>query len=236
VLRRHDNVEILVAAARTRLATGNPVGALDLAKEAQNRAPGRPDLLQLQGNIAVRLGDTAAAVEAYQGALQLDGSLAQVWCELGALEEQRENWTAARAAYGRAIDLLPTFVEAALSLADLLRRTDSPSAALEVLVALLINDPFELDALQLLGRTLIDDDRPERALEAFGRILKFDPAHTGALYYAGVALTRMRRYHQAVQLWEKVVQSDPASSFAQLARSETRSARDLQHILVSKAS
>jgi tetratricopeptide (TPR) repeat protein len=236
IVRRHDHVEILVAVARTRLATGNPVGALDLVKEAQVRAPGRPDLLQLQGNIAVRLGDTPGAVDAYQGALQLDGSLAQVWCELGSLEEKRENWTAARAAYGRAIDLLPTFVEAALALADLLRRTDSPAAALEVLVSLLINDPFELDALQLLGRTLIDDGRPERALEAFGRILKFDPAHTGALYYAGVALTRMRRYHQAVQLWEKVVQSDPASSFAQLARSETRTARDLQHILVSKAS
>jgi cytochrome c-type biogenesis protein CcmH/NrfG len=127
-------------------------------------------------------------------------------------------------------------VEAALALADLLRRTDTPTAALEVLVSLLVNDPFELDALQLLGRTLIDDQRPERALEAFGRILRFEPNHVGALYYAGVALTRMRRYHQAVQLWEKVVQSDPSSTFAQLARSETRSARDLQHILVSKAS
>jgi tetratricopeptide (TPR) repeat protein len=236
VLRRRDNVEILVAAARTRLAIGNPVGALDLVKEAQVRAPGRADLLQLQGRIAARLGEVPAAVEAYQGALQLDGSLAQVWCELGSLEEKRENWTGARAAYERALDLLPTFVEAALAQADLLRRTDSPAAALEVLVSLLINDPFELDALQLLGRTLIDDGRPERALEAFGRILKFDPSHTGALYHAGVALTRMRRYHQAVELWERVVQSNPASSFAQLARSETRSARDLQHILVSRAS
>ncbi len=236
VARRRDSVEILVAAARTRLANGDPVGALDLVKEAQVRAPGRRDLLQLQARIAVRLGEIPAAIEAYQGALQLDGSLAQVWCELGALEEQRENWTAARTSYERALDLLPTFVEAALALADLLRRTDSAGAALEVLVNLLINDPFELDALQLLGRTLIDDGRPERALESFGRILKFDPDHTGALYYAGVALTRMRRYHQAVQLWERVVQSDPASSFAQLARNESRSARDLQHILVSKAS
>lgn len=236
VARRQDNVEILVAAARTRLANGNPVGALDLVKEAQVRAPGRPDLLQLQARVAVRLGEISTAIEAYQGALQLDSSLAQVWCELGALEERRENWTGARASYEQALDLLPTFVEAGLSLADLLRRTDSPAAALEVLVNLLINDPFDLDALQLLGRTLIDDGRPERALESFGRILKFDPDHTGALYYAGVALTRMRRYHQAVQLWERVVQSDPSSSFAQLARNESRSARDLQHILVSKAS
>ncbi len=234
--RCRDNVEVLVAAARTRLAAGNPVGAMDLAREAQARAPGRPDLLQLQGNIAARLGETAAAIEAYQGALQLDGSLAQVWCELGALEEKRENWTGARAAYERALDLLPTYVEAGLALADLLRRTEARPAATDVLVSLLIHDPYDLEALQLLGRTLIDDGRPERALEAFSRILKFAPDCTGALYYGGVALARMRRYHQALQLWEKVVQADPASSFAQLARNEARSARDLERILVSRAS
>lgn len=232
VKKRQDNVDVLVAVARTRLSNGNPVGALDLVKEAQVRAPGRPDLLQLQARIAVRLGEVDSAIEAYHGALELDHSLAQVWCELGALEEKREKWPAARAAYERALDLLPTFVEAALALADLLRRTEQLSASLEVLVSLLIHDPLELDALQLLGRTLLDDGRPERALEAFGRILRYDPAHTGAMYYAGVALTRMRRYHQAVQLWERVVQADPSSSFAQLARNETRSARDLQHILL----
>ena len=41
----------------------------------------------------------------------------------GALEEERENWAAARAAYERALDLLPTYGAAALALADLLRRT-----------------------------------------------------------------------------------------------------------------
>ncbi|HEV8123690.1 MAG TPA: tetratricopeptide repeat protein [Gemmatimonadales bacterium] len=235
VKRRADRVEVLVAVSKTRLANGNPVGALDLVKEAQIRAPGRPDLLQLQARIAVRLGELSVAIAAYHSALELDNSLAQVWCELGELEEKREKWDAARAAYERALDLLPTFVEAALALADLQRRTEALPAAIEVLVALLYSDPLELDALQLLGRTLLDDGRPERALEAFGRILKYDPNHTGAMYYAGVALTRMRRYNQAVQLWERVVQADPTSSFAQLARNETRSARDLQHIL-SRAS
>ncbi|MGE3527683.1 MAG: tetratricopeptide repeat protein, partial [Gemmatimonadales bacterium] len=99
---------------------------------------------------------------------------------------------------------------------------------------LLIGDPYDVDALVLLGRTLLDDDRPQQALESFIRALKFDPAHPAGLYYAGVALTRLRRYQQAVQLWEKVVQVDPKSDFAHLARSEARSARDLQHILTAR--
>ncbi|MGE3527604.1 MAG: tetratricopeptide repeat protein, partial [Gemmatimonadales bacterium] len=123
--RQRTDVETLVAVARVRLGTGNPVGALDLVKEAQARAPGRPDLLQLQARIAARLGDVNGAVEAYQAALQLDGSLAQVWYELGLLEEKRENWTAARMSYDRALDILPTYVEAVLALADLLRRSES---------------------------------------------------------------------------------------------------------------
>ena len=152
--RLRDDVDALMAVARVRLAAGNPVGALDLVKEAQLRAPGRPDLLQLQARIAVHLGDIDGAVDAYHAVLQLDGALAQAWWELGGLEERRENWTAARVCYDRAVDILPTYVEAALSLADLLRRVESPAAALDVLVSLLTHEPYELDALGLLGRTL----------------------------------------------------------------------------------
>ena len=76
-----------------------------------------------------RLGDRSAALAAFNAALQLDPSLVRVWCELGGLEEERRNWAAARAAYERALDLLPTYGAAALALADLLRRTESPARA-----------------------------------------------------------------------------------------------------------
>jgi tetratricopeptide (TPR) repeat protein len=198
-------------------------------------APGQPDLYQLQAIICAQLGDIEAALDACQLALRVDAWLVQVWLELARLEERRENWTAASAAYGRALDLLPTFVAAALGRADLVRRTESPRAAIVLLVDLLSADPYEFDAQLLLGRALLDDGRARQALEAFDRILRFVPQHPEAHFYRGVALARERQFTQAVTAWDQVVQLAPGAELATAARSRARSARDLQHILAAEA-
>jgi tetratricopeptide (TPR) repeat protein len=233
--RVRGDVEVLVARARVRLAVDDALGALDCIREAQSVAPGRPDLLHLQAQVSSRLGDRSAALAAFNAALQLDPSLVRVWFELGALEEERENWGAARAAYERALDLLPTYSAAALALADLLSRRESARAAIGVLIRLLETDPWELEALTALGRALLEDGRTTQALEAFARVLRFDPDHPGALYHTGAALARQRRFDQAVDAWERVVQLDPSGPFAAQARSRARSARDLQHIFAASA-
>ena len=229
--RRPGDPEVLTARARTRLEAGDAAGALRCVRDALSVAPGRPDLYQLQAVISARLGDSAAALEACQLALRIDGGLVQVWYELGGLEEERENWAGARTAYLHALDLLPTFTAASLALADLLRRTDSPRAATDVLIGVLAADPYDFDALTLLGRALLDDGRPEQALQAFERVLRFDAEHTGALFYQGVALARERQFRQALSSWDRVVQLEPSGQLATEARSRARSARDLEHIL-----
>jgi tetratricopeptide (TPR) repeat protein len=227
------NAEILAARGRVLLAVGDALGALDCVREAQSLAPGRADLFHLQAQVSVRLGDRAAALAAFNAALQLDSSLVRVWCELGAVEEERRNWTAARAAYEHALDLLPTYGPAALSLADLLRRTEAPRAAIPVLVRLLQADPYELEALTALGRALLEDGRTQPALEAFSRVLRFDPEHPAALYNQGTCFARQRQFDDAVQAWERVIDLDPDGPFATEARSRARSARDLQHIFAA---
>ena len=157
----------------------------------------------------------------------------RVWCELGKVEEERRNWTAARAAYEHALDLLPTYGAAALSLADLLRRTEGPGAAIPVLVRLLQADPYELEALTALGRALLEDGRTQQAMEAFSRVLRFDPEHPAALYNQGTCFARHRQFDEAVQAWERVIDLDPDGPFATEARSRARSARDLQHIFAA---
>ncbi len=230
-----EDVEALVAVARVRLACGMAAGARDVLRDARVLEPGRPDLLQLEAAIAEQLGDPDAAVEALHAALQLDPMVPQVWRDLGRLEERRENWVGARVAYQHALDLLPTYMEAALALGDLLRRVESPGAAVELLVDILMVEPWDLDALQLLARALLDDGRAERALEALDRVLKFDPDHDGALFHTGVALARIRRYGEAVRAWERVVHVNPSGPFAQAARVHARSARDLAHIFAGAA-
>ncbi len=231
----HGEVDVLVAAARSRLAAGDPSGALEPLRQAQVLAPGRAELLQLHARATSQLGDIIAAIESYQAALQLDPAVAQVWVELGRLEEQRENWVGARVAYGRALDLLPTFMEAALALADLVRRSESAAAAVVLLVDVLSADPWDLDALHLLGRCLLEDGRPDRALEAFERILRFEADHAAALYHLGVTRAKMRQYAAAIDAWDRAVHVDPSGPWAPQARSQARSARDLRHIFTPQA-
>jgi tetratricopeptide (TPR) repeat protein len=149
------------------------------------------------------------------------------------MEEERRNWAAARTAYERALDLLPTYGTAAMALADLIRRTESPRAAIPVLVRLLEADPYELEALTALGRALLEDGRTHQALEAFTRVLRFDPDHGAALYHQGTCFARQRQFDHAVQVWERVIHLDPDGPFATEARSRARSARDLQHIFAA---
>ena len=230
-----DNVDALVAAAKGRAAGGDAAGALTALQQAQTRAPGRADLHKLQGDIAVKVGDKAGALAAYRSALQLDRGYVQVWLDLGRVHEEKEELSEARKAYERALDALPTFHEAALALADLLRRSGHVRAAIVRLAEMLEQDPYDLLALLLLGRALLDDKRDPQALEAFQRALKFDPDQVEALFQLGVALARLHRYGEAVQAWEKVTRTDPAGPFAQAARAHARTALDLKHIFASDA-
>jgi cytochrome c-type biogenesis protein CcmH/NrfG len=141
----------------------------------------------------------------------------------------------ARVAYEKALDLLPTYMEASLALGDLLRRTEAPVLAVDFMVDVLAAEPWDLDALLLLARALLDDNRADRALEALDLILKFEPDNEAALFYRGIGLARNRRYAEAVRSWERVVQVNAAGSFAQVARTHVRSARDLQHIFAGAA-
>ena len=156
-----------------------------------------------------------------------------MWLELGRLHEEDEEWIDAERAYQQALDALPTFHEAALALADLLRRAGRVRDAVGRLVDMLEQDPYDLDALLLLGRALLDDKRNAEALEAFKRALKFDPEHVGTLFYLGVTLARLQRYAEAVDIWERVTRLDPGGPYAQRAKMHARTAVDLQHIFSS---
>src|SRR5258705_5495826 len=230
VAKAPDDVEALVGVAKARAATGDAAGALTALLQAQTRAPARADLHKLQGDIALKVGDRQGARHAFRSALDLDKGFVQVWLELGRLHEQDEEWRPAQQAYEEALEALPTFHEAALALADLLRRTGSVRAAVVRLADMLEQDPYDLDALLLLGRALLDDKQNEEALAAFRRVLKFDIEHAGALFYLGATLARLQRYSEAVDAWERVTRIDPGGPFAQRARMHARTAVDLQHI------
>src|SRR2546425_12607142 len=158
-----------------------PYTTLFRSHQAQRRAPGRADLHKLQGDVTLKVGDKGGALAAYQAALELDPGYVQAWLDLGRLHEAKEEWAEAQEAYERALEALPTFHEAALALADLLRRSGRARAAVVRLAGMLEQDPYDLQALLLLGRALLDEKRDEQALAAFRRAPEFDPDPGGAL-------------------------------------------------------
>src|SRR5206468_3446756 len=82
VAKAPEDVEVLVAAAKARAATGDAAGALTALRQAQTRAPARADLHKLQGDIALKVGDGQGARAAYHAALDLDQGFVQVWLDL----------------------------------------------------------------------------------------------------------------------------------------------------------
>ena len=79
------NVEALIACAKVLVSVGELVSALDSIKEAQSVAPGRPDLFQLQAQVAVRLGDLEAGVVASLTNVRFSVVSGGVACVIGAL-------------------------------------------------------------------------------------------------------------------------------------------------------
>jgi len=229
-----DNVDVMVALAEARVASGDPANALEYLDRARGRAPQRADILKLEGDIAADMGDLEAAQQAYEGALDLEPRLAQVRVDLGRLHEARNDLKAAERAYREALETLPTLSEAAISLARVYRRADMPRMAVNLLAETLNSDPLDLEALLALGQALLDDGRIDCAVEAFERLLAFDDTHVGGHFYRGVALAKARSYGDAVREWELVIRMEPDGPFAREAKKHTRTALDLQHIFQSR--
>src|SRR3972149_6158001 len=106
---------------------GTPAGALDALRVARERAPQRADILKLEGDIAVTVGNTQAGLDAYQAALALEPHYVQVYVDVGKTHEARGDPRAAEASFRAALEILPTHAEAALALANLYRRSGSPA-------------------------------------------------------------------------------------------------------------
>lgn len=229
------DVDALMLAASCRFEAGDPGAALEALDGARRFAPGRADVLRWMGNITRSLGDVDGAIAAYREALALDADFAAVRFDLAKLLMQRELWGEAEQELLAALDAVPTYAEATLELATLLRLTGRQQAAVELLVDLLARDPYSFDALIALGETLMELGSIADAGTAFGRVLAFDPDHAGGIFYDGMLLAQQKRYRQAMARWERVVELEPAGEYARRARREMRSAEELLTVFGSRA-
>ncbi|MFN2326907.1 MAG: tetratricopeptide repeat protein, partial [Gemmatimonadales bacterium] len=121
--------EARVTRARARLATGDAAGASIDIEAAIAEAPGRPDLLLLQGEVFRAVGEPEAALESCRAALAYDARLAPAWMTIAEVEEARGQEGPAREALEQVLRILPVHAGATMRLAELLCRTERPGQA-----------------------------------------------------------------------------------------------------------
>lgn len=229
-----QDVDALLLVARARADAGSHQRALDALDVARRMSPARADVLKHVGDVASAMGDRARAIDAYRQAVSLDGDFVAARVELASLYAARGDVENAERELVAALASLPASVEAALQLAALRRSVRRAHDTVDLLVAVLQRDPWNLDALASLGESLFLCGRRDDARMAFARLLRFDPDNAGALYFEGVLLAELRQFDAALDRWSTVIALEPAGDFARRARRDTRTALDLQRIFAGR--
>lgn len=230
-----DDVEVLLLVARVRAERGEPARALEALDEARRLAPARADVLHQIGNVARDAGDGERAIDAYRHAIALDRDFAAARVDLAGVYVANGLTVQAERELVEALASIPTYLDAALRLAALRRSLQRPAETVALLVAALLRDPWNVEALASLGESLFQCGRREDARLAFARVLRFDREHVAALYFDGVLRAEGRRFAEAIACWQRVIALEPASEYARRARRDARTAADLQRIFVARA-
>jgi superkiller protein 3 len=153
----------------------------------------RPDdflvRVELSGVLS-RLGETDAAIRAYEDAILMDPDEFEVRQDYAAALESGNRPADALAELARILDAHPEFADVHLRAAKLCGKLgDLPAALAHAEAALNINPRF-LEALILRGMILSELDQSDAAIAAFHRALEVNDQYTVA--YAGLALAQER--------------------------------------------
>jgi tetratricopeptide (TPR) repeat protein len=113
------------------------------------------------------------------------------------------------AAYRRALDLRPTFVEALHNLGEALGRLGQAEAAVTCFRRALEVQPNFPEAANNLGVVLMQLRRSEEAVATYHRALELRPDYSDALNNLGVALAEQRRLDEAVHCYQRAIAQRP---------------------------
>ncbi len=150
--------------------------ARSLAGESESRLVGE------------ELSAFASALGEWTAAQEFNADRPEALTNLGTLQTERQNWNAAIAAYRKALALDPTFVQAAVNLADADRALGDEAAAEKVLREALARNPQAPAARHALGLALIRQGRVKEALAELRRAAELEPSQPHFAFVYAVAL------------------------------------------------
>jgi len=151
----------------------------------------------------------AAALAAFQKAIELQPNYAQGFNNLGLCQQNLEQFDEARASYERAIVLRPEMVEAHVNLGILLQQRGHRDESLACYRRAIALQPSYALAHGNLGTLLRELGQRDEARAAYETALKLDPNYVATYNNLGTLLKEMRRPGEARAAYERAIGLKP---------------------------
>jgi len=151
----------------------------------------------------------ARALEDLLAAERLNADTPEAHLNLGLMALARGGLEQAEREYRAALRLDPTFVPAAVNLADLLRAQSKEDGALAVLTDALRVAPQQAALHHALGLALVRAGRREEALASLGRAVELAPGDARFAYVLAIALQDAGSRELALRVLERGLEANP---------------------------
>ncbi|MEL0020536.1 MAG: tetratricopeptide repeat protein, partial [Rickettsiales bacterium] len=190
------------ALARSALQQGRFDEAEKLYTEIVSDTPADTEALYYLAAMQLRLGDTAAALQSIERAIDLTPKDARFHVARGQVLAQMEAPETAQDAFELALSIEPTNGDAFTSLGTLLFDEGRYEEAEFALRKALIYHPGHRAAATQLGRTLLRLYRIEEAVSLFHAILQIDPNDANVQVNVGIGCTLLGDLASAREAFE----------------------------------
>ena len=182
--------------------------------EAKAQEDHRPLPVALEAAYARTLAAThqpAAAQARMKEALQQSPRDAQLWDQLGTLQAQQREWSAADESFTRAVQLNPNLAMAHLHLGLTLQAEQKPGALDEVRRADALA-PHNPVILSQLAQLLVAGGDDREAIPLLHEALAANPGSAADAYQLGLALQRTGEVSEAIPLLEKAASAESTNA------------------------
>jgi tetratricopeptide (TPR) repeat protein len=195
---------------RTLARSGRHDEALEAYHAFSQQFPGDPRGALGTGRVLLTLGRLDEALGHVDQALRGDPDSVESWFLRGRLLGRLHRTAEAHTAYGKVLELRPSYRKALLNLAVLERQSGHAARAIELYRKILDEHPSYTPALFNLALTLTKTGRETEAAQTYSRVLETDPEHQAARLNLAVLARKRGDERRAEQLLHEALLQDPA--------------------------
>lgn len=214
-----------LTAAKLYIKQEKPEQAKTQLLEALETEPENAEIHYLLGTLYGKEGDFESMVASFDRSAELGSTFAATieeyrryhWIQsyntgIRFARASSPDFAAANQAFGDAVLIDPTKLEAWRNLAFVRYQLDDIDGALEVYRHIAAEAPTDTLTFNSLGVLLLGEGRQREAGEAFERVLELDPVHAGALINLAVVYSDEGRTEEAEALYVRAGAANPEAA------------------------